>query len=289
MAAVPGRCRATGQSASAAGQRAAAQGSVVPVGAPLGYEVDAGVASIPGDGRRPGSGAAVTKPSGAPAALAPPTDSPPEGDSGWQPAPPPARTRQQTPAAFQACATGELDVCGRDDSQLGGTGSRNRRESRRSPVARPSRSGSGTARSMSCATTRKSRRRSSRSTPIRRRALSCVRAASERPPDRRGRGARRGTRARYPLSTTTSRPRSTHLHSRTNRCSSRKRRGEHSRAARGTNELASLPKASSETNDAALGAAGPGDRRCRSGARVLVAPDVDDSARHPRTRCPCRY
>ena len=45
---------------------------------------------------------AVTKPSGAPAALTPPSDSPPEGDSGWQPAPPPARTRQQTPAGFQA-------------------------------------------------------------------------------------------------------------------------------------------------------------------------------------------
>ena len=44
---------------------------------------------------------AVTKPSGAPAALTPPSDLPPEG-AGWQPAPPPARTRQQTPAGFQA-------------------------------------------------------------------------------------------------------------------------------------------------------------------------------------------
>ena len=45
---------------------------------------------------------AVTKPSGAPAAFAPLSDSPLDGDSGWQPAPPPARTRQQTPAGFQA-------------------------------------------------------------------------------------------------------------------------------------------------------------------------------------------
>jgi DNA-binding response OmpR family regulator len=45
---------------------------------------------------------AVTKPSGAPAASAPPSDLPSDGDSGWQPAPPPARTRQQTPAGFQA-------------------------------------------------------------------------------------------------------------------------------------------------------------------------------------------
>jgi DNA-binding response OmpR family regulator len=45
---------------------------------------------------------AVTKPSGAPAVLAPPTDSPPEADLGWQPAPPPARPHQDTPAGFQA-------------------------------------------------------------------------------------------------------------------------------------------------------------------------------------------
>ena len=45
---------------------------------------------------------AVTTPSGFPTALAPPTDSPPQDDSGWQPAPPPHRTRHQTPVGFQA-------------------------------------------------------------------------------------------------------------------------------------------------------------------------------------------
>ena len=45
---------------------------------------------------------AITTPSGSPTALAPPTDSPPAADSGWQPAPPPARPRQHTPAGFQA-------------------------------------------------------------------------------------------------------------------------------------------------------------------------------------------
>ena len=45
---------------------------------------------------------AITTPSGAPTVLSPPTDSPPEPDLGWQPAPPPARPRQQTPAGFQA-------------------------------------------------------------------------------------------------------------------------------------------------------------------------------------------
>ncbi|TNF63088.1 MAG: DUF4388 domain-containing protein, partial [Deltaproteobacteria bacterium] len=45
---------------------------------------------------------AITKPSAPPAVLAPPTDSPPEADLGWQPAPPPARTRRQTPTGFQA-------------------------------------------------------------------------------------------------------------------------------------------------------------------------------------------
>jgi DNA-binding response OmpR family regulator len=44
----------------------------------------------------------VTKPSGSPSVLAPPTDSPPEADLGWQPAPPPARPRRVTPAGFQA-------------------------------------------------------------------------------------------------------------------------------------------------------------------------------------------
>ena len=44
----------------------------------------------------------VTKPSGAPTVLAPPTDSPPEADLGWQPAPPPAHTHRDTPAGFQA-------------------------------------------------------------------------------------------------------------------------------------------------------------------------------------------
>ena len=45
---------------------------------------------------------AVTQPSGAPTVLAPPTDSPPEADLGWQPAPPPARTHRDTPTGFQA-------------------------------------------------------------------------------------------------------------------------------------------------------------------------------------------
>jgi DNA-binding response OmpR family regulator len=45
---------------------------------------------------------AVTTPSGSPTVLAPPTDAPPETDLGWQPAPPPARARRNTPAGFQA-------------------------------------------------------------------------------------------------------------------------------------------------------------------------------------------
>jgi DNA-binding response OmpR family regulator len=45
---------------------------------------------------------AVTTPSAAPTQLASSTDSPPAADSAWQPAPPPARVRRQTPAGFQA-------------------------------------------------------------------------------------------------------------------------------------------------------------------------------------------
>jgi DNA-binding response OmpR family regulator len=45
---------------------------------------------------------AITTPSGSPTALAAPTDSPPQAELGWQPAPPPTRARQQTPAGFQA-------------------------------------------------------------------------------------------------------------------------------------------------------------------------------------------
>jgi DNA-binding response OmpR family regulator len=44
----------------------------------------------------------VTTPSGSPTVLAPPTDSPPQAVSEWQPAPPPNRPRQQTPVGFQA-------------------------------------------------------------------------------------------------------------------------------------------------------------------------------------------
>jgi hypothetical protein len=45
---------------------------------------------------------AITTPSGSPTVLAPPSDSPPEADLRWEPAPPPARPRHQTPAGFQA-------------------------------------------------------------------------------------------------------------------------------------------------------------------------------------------
>jgi DNA-binding response OmpR family regulator len=54
----------------------------------------------------------VTKPSGAPTVLASPTDSPPEADSGWQPAPPPARPRRDTPAGFQAVRPGSSMYAG---------------------------------------------------------------------------------------------------------------------------------------------------------------------------------
>lgn len=45
---------------------------------------------------------AITTPSGAPTVLASPSDAPPQAELGWQPAPPPTRARQRTPAGFQA-------------------------------------------------------------------------------------------------------------------------------------------------------------------------------------------
>ena len=97
---------------------------------------------------------------------------------------------------------------------------RRSKRSKKYRVARPLKSGGGITRSKSCAKTPRSKRRSSRSTPIRRRLRSCAHRHPAPAPSSKRR-CRTWSRTEMPSSTITSLPKSTRRRSRTSRSSRR--------------------------------------------------------------------